>query len=165
MSNEITVFPYTIKEGIISEVGIARGEEIILKVPLLSGVSSVGKDLSVLSMVDWSKIKQESSNFRKEHKNRVINKLNKTQKRILKYIYVNRNIDYSLKRLSSELKTVSSQISRDVSVLSLVGVIDTRRSKRNIVASISSFGLEVCLSIFGEQKYDDGRNSLLESIK
>lgn len=162
----LLVKPFEVRQGKITSVLLINKDtnERISEIPIEG--ADIFDDLSILTKVDWAKIKEEVSSFKHEHLHYVLNLLNDNDISVLKLLYNNRTTSFSLKGISTTLKAPESTLSDILRRLKYAGIIESTEHKRVNAYSLTSFGIEVyTIADPGVIKPDtDGRKAMEATI-
>lgn len=157
------IIPYEVREGKILIV-MLRDEDKQIKIPIDANYDD---DLSILSKVDWIKLKDEIVQFKHDYINHLVGLIekNKLEMVLLGLLYNEKGTDFSTNRIVDTTKKSRSQIISTLNKLKYALVIESVSHGKKHTYQLTLFGIEVCNKLGFDKEILYKNEELLEAIK
>ena len=158
------IIPYEVKEGKILTVVLQTKDQKI-KIPIMANYDD---DLSILAKVDWTKLKDEISQFKHDFVNHLVSliKKNELEKSLLSLFYNEKGTEFSTNRIVNITKRSKSQIIIVLNKLKYVMVVESISHGKRHTYQLTLFGIEVCNKLGLNNREILNKNvELLETIR
>ena len=157
------IIPYEVKEGRILTV-VLQDEDKQIKIPIKANYDD---DLSILSKVDWIKLKDKIVQFKHDYINHLVSLIekNKLEMVLLRLLYNEKGTEFSTNRFIDVTKRSKSQIIIALNKLKYAMVIESVSHGKRYTYQLTLFGIEVCNKLGFNNEILYKNEELLEAIK